>query len=559
MKLQARFLLLLLLVFLAVGGLLLVQRNFDLQRSESVLSTEITQRKSLFTANMQSEGKTFQIFSEDYSFWDDMVDFVQNEDLEFAKINIDSGLETFEADSVWVYRADNSLLYNTSSNPDLPFSTLKLPDNFFEKITEDKFEHFYMSTPDGIIEIRAATIVPSDDPNHDSAPSGFWVIGRLLDKVYVSGLAASSQSTVKFLPPNAGEEDKIGGSSVSFSVPLKDLDGKTIKLLNSSSEISLISQLDVIYRRELLLLAVVSAIILTLISLSVWRFVLKPVRLITSSISRQDSALLAPVITSSSQFGDLARTIQEFFKQKLVIQEDQFKKAELERLNKEKAAFLAVAAHELKSPIAIIKLLAEDLPRSLPSNLSSPGVNSQLGMITHQSAKMATLINDLRLASQGEEEMTLNKTIFDFDEFMIKEITELGYITEHKLEFSGSTGKKVSADPDRLSQVVSNLIRNASKYSPDSDKIIIRSVVNENRVVVEVQDFGIGIAPEDKEHIFERFYRAPNVAETFEGLGLGLSISKGILTRMGGTIWFQSEIGKGTSFYFSLPFVDFIG
>ena len=166
---------------------------------------------------------------------------------------------------------------------------------------------------------------------------------------------------------------------------------------------------------------------------------------------------------------------------------------------------------------------------------------------------MNVLVNDLRLASEGNVAATVDNSIFDFDMLLQQEITELGYIIDQKITYQGGVKRTVKTDSDHLAQVVSNLIRNAAKYSPHDSEINVESRIQDGTIVVGFEDFGIGISPEDQKHIFERFYRAPSVAATYQGLGLGLSICKTIIERMGGKIWVESTPGQGSRFYFSLP------
>ena len=109
-------------------------------------------------------------------------------------------------------------------------------------------------------------------------------------------------------------------------------------------------------------------------------------------------------------------------------------------------------------------------------------------------------------------------------------------------------------DRDRLNQVLINLISNAIKYSPQSNKIVVRTAKKKNEVVVSIQDFGIGIPKKDRPQIFERFYRVKNATgERFGGLGLGLYISSEIILKHGGRIGVRSEEGRGSTFFFTLP------
>ncbi len=100
---------------------------------------------------------------------------------------------------------------------------------------------------------------------------------------------------------------------------------------------------------------------------------------------------------------------------------------------------------------------------------------------------------------------------------------------------------------------MNNLLTNAIKYSPGATKLIVSREVQQGNLIVSVQDFGIGIAPENLNNLFERYYRADNTAMRFQGLGLGLFISSEIIKRHNGSFWIESEMGKGSTFYFLLP------
>jgi signal transduction histidine kinase len=553
MKLQMRFLLLFTIVFVAIGGLLVVQRAFDLQRTQHVLASELHDKSKLFGTNVAAEGQTFQTFSEDYSFWDDMVSFVQHRNLDFAHTNLDSGLSTFGADVDWVYDPKGTVIYASTVDPSVTVPALPLPANFFTLVAAHKFAHFYLQLPAGTFEVRAATIVPGDDPEHKDPASGFWVIGRYLRSDFVQRMGALSQTSVQLEPATAPSADRLQASTVSFTMPLKDINGRTVELLGSTSHVALIDDLNSLYRREITLISIVAILILSLIVGSIWWLVLRPLRMLTVSIQKQEPALLDGMAQSGSQFGKLAAVVQQFYTQKVVIEQDAFRKAELERVNKDKSAFLAVAAHELKAPGAIIKLISEDIPRVAAQNNIPPAMLKQLAIIAHQANKMNVLVNDLRLASEGGGAGITEATVFDFDTLLQQEITEIGYVIDQKITFVGGVHKTVKADSDHLSQVVSNLIRNAAKYSPHDTEIHVESRVQGGDIVVGFEDFGVGISPEDQAHIFERFYRAPSVASTYQGLGLGLSICQTIVERMGGKIWVESTLGQGSRFYFSLP------
>ena len=114
------------------------------------------------------------------------------------------------------------------------------------------------------------------------------------------------------------------------------------------------------------------------------------------------------------------------------------------------------------------------------------------------------------------------------------------------------------ADADRVGQVVTNLLANALKYSPDDTEVVVAAGVRKGEAFVQVRDHGPGLTREQQEHLFERFYQAPGIEQVSGsgiGLGLGLNIAKDIVERHGGAVGVDSAPGKGSTFWFTLPMV----
>jgi signal transduction histidine kinase len=134
-------------------------------------------------------------------------------------------------------------------------------------------------------------------------------------------------------------------------------------------------------------------------------------------------------------------------------------------------------------------------------------------------------------------------------------VEELQRTTEkHNLMIAGTVKKKITADRERIGQVLTNLIANAIKYSPHTKKIIVTPRLTSTDISVSVKDFGVGIPKDKQGKLFERFYRVSGPSDnTFPGLGLGLYISSEIIKRQGGRIWVESSLGKGSEFCFTIP------
>jgi len=554
MKLQLKFMVLLVAFFMAGFGLLLIQRNFEIQRTQQLLNSELSQRQKFFENIVNLEGSALKQLSNDYSFWDEMVNYVKTTNPDFAKNNLDTSLGTYNVDTYAVYRPDGSIVGENSSKEMKDLRLNKLSPDFFRRLSSNKEAHFYQKTSFGILEVRARDIVPSSDAEHKTKPQGFWVIGRLLQKDYINNISNLSQTNTSLEGSDMNPEATAVGDTIAFSTQLKDWDGSSVGMLKSTAKIPLINDLKKQYGKQIQLLGGLFVLIAGFTLLAIYFYVLKPIKQISSTIDNQDTTYIEDLRHKKSEFGELAQTVKEFFDQKVVLADAEFRRNELDKLNKEKSSFLAVAAHELNGPVNNVKMFSEYLDFLIKSKKDDQqAIDKQVHRIEHQTVKINMLLNDLRAASTGQSEIVFNIRNFDFDAFFNEEIEEAGFGYKHKLNFTGSTGQTINSDPDRLGQVVSNLIRNAVKYSPDADHVDIRSKFQDGQIIIEIQDYGLGISEEDQKHIFERFFRSSAVTGAFPGLGLGLNISKRIVEGLGGKVWVQSTPGQGSTFLASIP------
>ncbi len=223
------------------------------------------------------------------------------------------------------------------------------------------------------------------------------------------------------------------------------------------------------------------------------------------------------------------------------------------QLESQKDDFMAIVSHELKTPVTSIKAFTQVLQNRF-ARAGDEKSSALLGKMNAQINKLASLIGDLLDVTKIEGgQLQFNEDYFSFDELVDEVVEEIQRTAnKHTLEKQGATKKTVYGDRDRIGQVIINFLTNAIKYSPDSEKIIVKSLAEEDHVKLCVQDFGTGIPKERQQQIFERFYRVSG-NETIPGIGLGLYISAEIIRRQGGTIGVESEEGQGSTFCFSLP------
>lgn len=224
-------------------------------------------------------------------------------------------------------------------------------------------------------------------------------------------------------------------------------------------------------------------------------------------------------------------------------------------LENRKDEFISIASHELKTPLTSMKTFVQILDKRLRQKGDKTD-NYLLENIMKQVNRLTNLISDLLNANRiTKGKLEINKSWFDLDKLIKKVVIDYQYSTDsHQIIQEGEIKKKIYADENRIEQVLTNLITNAIKYSPNAEKIVIRVTDNKTNVIVHVRDFGLGIVADEQKKIFEKFYRSTqDRSNNISGFGLGLYISMEIIKQHGGKIWVESVKGKGSTFSFSLP------
>jgi signal transduction histidine kinase/DNA-binding response OmpR family regulator len=231
---------------------------------------------------------------------------------------------------------------------------------------------------------------------------------------------------------------------------------------------------------------------------------------------------------------------------------------ELERANRMKSEFLATMSHELRTPLNAIIGFAEVLRDKISGDLNEEQIEFVKDI--HSSGQhLLQMINDILDLSKIEAgRMTLQ-----YEVFFVPEVIEDVYAISKGLANKKGLHVKIIMQPDvgtieadrmKFKQILYNLLSNAIKFTPQNGSITIEALVREDRLQISVADTGIGMKPEEQEKVFREFWQADSsFSRKYEGTGLGLTLSKKIVEMHGGSIWFESEYGKGSIFYFSLP------
>lgn len=269
---------------------------------------------------------------------------------------------------------------------------------------------------------------------------------------------------------------------------------------------------------------------------------LRPIHQITQtaqSIKGSDWSKRIEGIRSVDEVGELADTFNRMLD-------------ELEVSFQRERQFTSDASHELRTPMTVIRVCTDDALQTKEQDI----IQENLLMIKKENAKMTRMISQLLLLSRGYEGRQHFEPedilLFDMAESVIEEFA--GEAREKSIEIHNVVPQQtfIYADQSLFTQLLVNLVGNAVKYGKEGGNIWIGVRYDEVSAKLYIRDDGMGISKEDKEHIFERFYRADKARDR-SGSGLGLAIVKWIVEMHGGQIFVESRLGEGTVFYVVLP------
>jgi two-component system phosphate regulon sensor histidine kinase PhoR len=230
----------------------------------------------------------------------------------------------------------------------------------------------------------------------------------------------------------------------------------------------------------------------------------------------------------------------------------------LRKLEVVRRDFVSNVSHELRTPLASLKLLTETLQEGALEDL--PAARKFLIQMENEIDNLTQLVRELLELSRIESGRVPleRKAIAPCD--VVSPAVERMEIQANRaglqVKFECPTDMPdIYADPDRVEQVLVNLLHNAIKFTPPGGMITVSAYHDPGRVVFRVSDSGVGIAQADLERIFERFYKSDR-ARSSGGTGLGLSIARHIIESHGGKIWAESTPGSGSIFFFSIPTIQ---
>lgn len=351
---------------------------------------------------------------------------------------------------------------------------------------------------------------------------------------------AQTFNPIRLLQPFDG-----GAEWVAYCASALVEGNRTIGVLLYSSPIQEMMQRVFNLQDRMVLYFLIAACVAMIIALVFSRIISRPIISLTRSIQRMgrgDFSVRVPVQGS----GELRRLSETF----------NAMSEKLEMLDQSRNQFVSNASHELKTPLATMKILLESI-------IYQPEMDQEMRTefltdINKEIDRLNMVISDLlTLVSMDSKTMRLNRTTFSLAQLVSDTASRLRLMTDKRhqeLKLQLNDRCEMYADSAKLTQVIYNLMENASKYTQEGGTIRVRLVRSGRDAILTVSDNGPGIPKEDQAHIFDRFYRVDKArSRDTGGTGLGLSIVHQMVLMHGGTVSVESEEGNGATFTVELP------
>ncbi len=506
--------------------------------------------------DLQAEGAAGH--AEDYTRWDEMVDFTHRPDRHWAQINVDPTLGTFRLDGAWIVGTDLGVLYaaNLAESPalrELPAP----PAQLGPQLRREPFSHFFARRSGQVVEVWTAPVQHSDDTLRNGPPHGYYLIARVWNADRLHRLSQVGDGTAALVSPRPGPARPNGdwhNGIVEATAQLPGLDGRPVATLSFRTNNPVIANVHASMQRSHRAMVAGTLVVLLLSWIALGAGVGRPLLRITTALRNQDPDGLHETAKRHDELGHLAQLVEEFFAQRDGLIRA---RAAAEAAMRAKSLFLANISHELRTPMHGILSFARFGVRDA-ATADRQELQENFEHIEACGDSLLTLLNDLLDLSKFEA----GRMSFQFDEVSLADVADeaadqfASFVQERQLSLDVEADPEappVLADRLKVLQVFRNLLSNAARFTPPDGRVTIRVEPAGSMVRVTVRDTGRGIPEAELGLIFESFTQATNHDANAGGTGLGLAICREIVHGHEGHIWAENVRGGGAALVFELP------
>lgn len=337
MKTRTKIIFFMLISLILYGIFVVFLNKFSTEQVTLTLNDDKKKKTEQMEQAVDLIGTSQKALVNDYSIWNDAVQFTKDENREFTRVNLDTALAFFGVDQIWVYGTDGKELYLSSSAVPSPnVEDFSIPRDVQKKLHFDRKINYFVETPNGIMEISGATIHTSDNHQRTTEPAGYFFAGRIINEKALEPLSSLVGSKVnlrqKNIPEPAISIDQL--SAFSIHKTLKDWSGNEVAFLDTEIRSSIAEELSGSSSDFIFITIIFGIISLTILFLLLYLFVSRPLQTLYEGLISKDIGKLKKMESRTDEFGQLALTINSFFEQDTKIEQEKSKlDALLENIN----------------------------------------------------------------------------------------------------------------------------------------------------------------------------------------------------------------------------------
>jgi signal transduction histidine kinase len=368
---QFRLYALLTLLVAGFGATLAYLWRTQEREAERMLAGLETERRALVDRVVELRGDSLRNFANDYSYWDEMVAFLASGDAAWARINLDTSLDSFQAHGVWVLKRDGVQVHGAVRELDPGLRALPVPfEALRERLERERFVHAYLPVHGGLLEVRTAPIQPSGDAARVTDPRGWLVVGRLWDDDYLRRLGEVLDGATRLHPPDIGHAaGPSAGEALHIitELALPGLDGAAVAVLDVDYEPVPLAVLLADNRTDKILFASFGAIFLLAGAAAIYGWIVHPLRRLEAGLATRSTAALGALPTQPDVFGRLATLAAESFVQHQSLER------EIDERRRAEAA-LRLSEEALRQSAELRTRLARDLHDGVIQSIYAAGL-----------------------------------------------------------------------------------------------------------------------------------------------------------------------------------------
>ena len=489
----------------------------------------------------------------DYTFWNEFVEHLGAVDTAWYSNNITTILKSFRMDYVAVYDTAFNLVHEAAV-PTVKSHAI-ISKEVLTLLKEKRLLSFYQGTPEGIFEFSCASVHPDNDPTHLlTRPRGYLFVARVWNDGFLQRLSALSGAEVSLLKPTEVDEpDDIFMNNASYNI--SDLGNRSlakIEFKRSSNLLKLYRRISIFMFLALLICIVTTWLIF---NVSIRNWLSKPLKIVAKILETDNLSLVSELEKSQGEFKQIGTLFRDFVDQKSELRLAKEKAEESDLL---KSSFLANMSHEIRTPMNGILGFVDLLKQPV---ITGEEQSNYIRIIEESGKRMLNIVNDIISISRveaGQSEVYLSETNINdqikYVNTFFKQEANLKGIELYSKNGLSDLDSLIVSDREKIYAIFTNLIKNAIKFT-QRGFVEVGYEMKGEYLEFYVRDTGVGIRQEQQGFIFERFRQAnDSLSREYEGAGLGLAISKAYVEMLGGKIWVESDYGKGSVFYFSIPY-----